>query len=161
VLSAIFAVIRVVLAVLAFRGMRWAYVSFILAALAYFPMKVGFHLQPTACQVAFGADLALFSLTNYAHMVLFGIFFAMSCAQFSRDGSANRSTFARAALATLSMGAAVELAQGITGNGHCRSRDLIPDSVGVLLSATSITLWDRLVRPRVAPLVPKRFAAKM
>jgi VanZ like protein len=146
-MSILLAAVRLVLAVLAFRGVRWAYLSFIVLALSYFPIRVGFHLDPQACQITFGADLALFSLTNYAHIVLFGAFFAMSCAQFAEHGWANRITLARAALATLAMGAAVELAQGITGNGHCRARDLIPDSAGILLGAAVITLWDRL-RPR-------------
>jgi hypothetical protein len=157
-LSSVLAVVRLVLAVLAFRGVRWAYLTFVAMALAYFPMRVGFQLEPRACQVVFGTDLALFSLTNYAHMVLFGVFFAMSCAQFADGRWANRSTFTRAALATLAMGTAVELAQGITGNGHCRTRDLIPDSVGILISAGLITVWDRLARPRLTAFVPKRFA---
>jgi VanZ like protein len=139
----------VLLAVLAFRGVRWAYVSFIVLGLAYFPAKVGFRLEPHACQLAFGAQLAVFSLTNYAHIVMFALFFLMSSAQFGKQAS-EVSTLARAALATLAMGALVELAQGVTGNGHCRLRDLIPDSAGIVLGATTMTLWHRARRFRAA-----------
>ena len=39
---------------LALRGARWAYLTFIAVGLAYFPMHVGFHFQPRACQLVFG-----------------------------------------------------------------------------------------------------------
>lgn len=121
--------------------MRWAYVSFIVLGLAYFPAKVGFRFDPRPCQLTFGVDLALHSLTNYPHIVLFGVFFLISYVHFA----VRRSTrpMLTAAAISLVMGALVEIAQGATGSGNCRSRDLIPDAVGIVLGATIVVL----VRP--------------
>jgi catechol 2,3-dioxygenase-like lactoylglutathione lyase family enzyme len=126
------------LAVLSLRGVRWAYATFILLSLLYFPAKTGFRLNPTACQLALDLPLALFSLTNYAHVVLFALFFLMTSAQFRAFGAG---VLAWAALATLAMGAAVEAAQGISGWGHCRLRDLVPDGAGVVLGRVIAALW--------------------
>jgi hypothetical protein len=38
----------------------------------------------------------------------------------------------------------VELAEGISGNGHCRLRDLIPDTVGIILGAGLVFLWNKI-----------------
>lgn len=136
----------VLLAVLSLRGVRWAYVTFIVLGLAYFPAKVGFRLDPHACQLAFDARLAAFSLTNYAHIVLFALFFLMTSAQLTELRMSDRSALAIVALVSLAMGALVELAQGVTGHGNCRLRDLLPDSAGILLGATAMILWHRARR---------------
>jgi hypothetical protein len=60
-----------VLAVLSLRGARWAYIVFVLLGVLYFPARVGFRLDPQPCELAFNASLAIYSLTNYAHIVLF------------------------------------------------------------------------------------------
>ena len=138
----------VVLALLSLRGIRWAYVAFIVLGLSYFPAKAGFRLDPHACELLVGPRLALFSLTNYAHIVQFAVFFVISCAQFTRPGVSTRTAFVRAALATVVMGALVELAEGLSGRGHCRLRDLIPDSAGVVLGLVAVLLW-REVKLRV------------
>jgi hypothetical protein len=127
--------------ILALRGIRWAYFAFIALGLLYFPMSVGFQLRPSACELTFGLSLAIRSLSNFPHMVLFAIFFAMSIAQFRKPG---RSAFIWAAVAVIAMGALVEIGQGVSGKGHCRSRDLIPDAIGALLGAGGVLLWNRI-----------------
>ncbi len=135
-----------VLSVLSLRGMRWAYVAFVALGLLYFPTKVNFQLNPRSCQFTFDTSLAIHSLTNYGHIVLFAVFFVMSSAQFRMS---NRPAFAWAALAAIVMGVLVELAQGVTGEGNCRSRDLIPDAAGIVFGATIVWLLIRLGwRPR-------------
>jgi hypothetical protein len=147
------AVAYVLLAVLALRGVLWAYVSYIVLGLAYFPVKVGFRLDPHACELTFGARLAVFSLTNYAHIVMFAFFFIMTSAQFDRSKWSEGSVRVRAALIALAMGALVELAEGITGRGHCRLRDIIPDSAGIVLGMAAIALWHT-ARSRIRRSVP-------
>ena len=141
------ALARFALGVLALRGVRWAYAAFAALGLLYFPAKVGFSLEPRPCQLAFGIPLALHSLTNFGHVVLFALFFVMTSAQFRRWG---RAAFAWSAAATVLMGALVEAAQGLTGEGNCRLRDLIPDASGVLLGAGVVLLLKRVGwwRPR-------------
>jgi hypothetical protein len=134
------------LVVLSLRGVRWAYATFVVLGLLYFPAKAGFRLDPTACQLALDIPLALFSLTNYAHVVLFALFFLMTSAQFR---AFDRRVFAWAALATIAMGAAVEAAQGISGWGHCRLRDLVPDGAGVVLGGLIAALWAWLRSARL------------
>ena len=132
-------------AILAFWGKRWAYVAFIVLALLYFPMSVGFQLDPQPCEWTFGADLAVFSLTNYAHIVLFALFFIMTSRQFPMTTWRH---YGWAALLTLGVGLLLEFAEGISGKGHCRIRDLIPDGAGALIGSGvvffSIQLWKRL-----------------
>lgn len=134
------------LGLLALRGVRWTYVAFAALGLLYFPAKVGFRLDPRPCQLAFDFPLALHSLTNYAHVVLFALFFVTTSAQFRRS---NRPAFAWSAAATIVMGALVEVAQGVTGEGNCRLRDIIPDAAGVLAGCGIVLLLRRVGwRPR-------------
>jgi len=137
----------VLLGILSLRGVRWAYVTFVILGLLYFPASVGFRFDPRPCELTFDLPLAIHSLTNYAHIVLMALFFVMTSAQLRMTGWP---AFAWAAAATIVMGVLVEVAQGVTGNGHCRSRDLIPDSAGILLGSVIILLWNRM-RPRPQP----------
>jgi hypothetical protein len=146
--------IRGILLLISLRGVRWAYLAFILLSLAYFPLQVGFHLDPHACQLTFSPRLAAFSLTNYPHIILFAIFFVVSSAQTGPQPS-DRTVLAFCALATLTMGALVEIGEGVSGHGNCRLRDLIPDSVGILLGASALIVW-RTIRhaPTLNPFAP-------
>src|SRR5438105_14689589 len=67
----------VVLGALAFRPSRWAYFTFVALGVLFFPARVGFHFHPQPCECALSVPLALFSLTNYGHLVPFTIFFLM------------------------------------------------------------------------------------
>jgi VanZ family protein len=133
----------IVLAILSLRGVRWAYVTFIVLGLLYFPLSVGFRLTPRPCELVPSMSLAIYSLSNYAHIVLLALFFVMTSAQFRMT---HWSGFAWAGVVTLAMGALVELAQGISGKGHCRLRDLIPDAVGAILGSVFVFLWITLLR---------------
>jgi hypothetical protein len=133
----------IAMAVLAFRGVRWAYISFIVLGLLYFPLSVGFHLNPKPCEMVPSIPLALHSFSNYPHIVLMAGFFVMSFTQFR---TSHWSRFAWAAVASIAMGALVELAQGITGKGHCRMRDLIPDATGAAIGSAVVLLWITLSR---------------
>ena len=132
-----------VLGILSLRGLRWAYITFVLLGLLYFPASVGFRLNPQPCELTFDMPLAIHSLTNYSHIVLFALFFVMTSAQLRMS---NWSAFAWAAMAGIIMGVLVELAEGITGNGHCRSRDMIPNAIGILLGSVIVLLWNRIRR---------------
>ena len=128
-----------VLVPLALRGHRWAYFAFVVLGLLYFPARVGFHLTPRACELPVDRHLAVVSLTNYAHMLLFAPFFILSLAQFDGGGGWR---FVWAFAATIVMGAPVEVAEGVTGSGHCRLRDLIPDGVGAVLGSLLVLGWN-------------------
>lgn len=135
-----------VLGVLSLRGVRWAFVAFCVLGLLYFPAKAGFRLAPNPCQLTFDISLAVHSMTNYGHIVLFALFFLMARAQFRMS---NWQAFAWAALATIVMGVLVEVAQGVTGEGNCRTRDLIPDAIGILVGSIIALLLKRIGwRPR-------------
>jgi hypothetical protein len=134
------------LGVLSLRGVRWAFVAFCVLGLLYFPAKVGFRFDPNPCQLTLDIPHAVHSLTNYGHIVLFALFFLMASAQFRMSGWP---TFAWAALATIVMGALVEVAQSVSGGGNCRARDLIPDTLGILAGSIIALLLKRIGwRPR-------------
>jgi hypothetical protein len=122
-------------------GRRVAYAAFVVVGLLYFPARVGFHLSPRACQVTLDVPLAFYSLTNYPHIILFTIFTVMTTRQFR---TTTRSTVLLAGLMALVMGALVEAAEGITGSGNCRLRDLIPDSAGAVIGVVSVFCWARI-----------------
>ena len=140
-MSQVLILASIVLGVAAMQGRHFAYVAYVVVGLLYFPARVGFHLSPQACQIALDVPLALYSLTNYPHIILFAIFFVISTRQFR---ATTRSTFFMAGLMTLVMGALVEAAEGITGRGNCRLRDLIPDSAGAVMGAVGVYCWAKI-----------------
>ncbi|HJZ67953.1 MAG TPA: hypothetical protein VKF81_07525 [Blastocatellia bacterium] len=133
--------LRVVLAILSLLGARWAYVAFMVLGLLYFPMKVGFGFDPHQCELTFDLPLAIYSLTNYAHIVLFAFGYVLTSAQFRLS---KWRPFVWAAAIMLVFGALVEIAEGVTGQGHCRSRDLIPDTAGVLIGCVIVLGFKRI-----------------
>ena len=136
-----FGIIRVglwILAALALRGVRWAYAAYVAGGLLYLPAQVGFHLRPPKCDLALDGPLAMMSMHNSAHIVLFALFFVMTCRQFR---TVSASTFAWAGAATVVMGALVELAEGVS-NRNCRLRDLVPDSAGAALGSFTVLAWS-------------------
>jgi|SRR5262249_46233990 len=137
-----------VLGILAARGALWAYITFVVLGILYFPASVGFHLHPHPCEGLPNTALAIYSLGNYAHIVLFVLFFIMTSAQFNMS---HWSGFVWAVAACVAMGMLVEIAQGVSGAHHCRTRDLIPDSAGTMIGAGIVFLWNRIrLKPSTA-----------
>ena len=132
-----------VLGILSLRGVRWAYITFVVLGLLYFPVSAGFRLNPQPCELMPSFALAVFSLTNYAHVVLFVLFFLMTSAQFRLS---QWSGYAWAVVACIAMGFLVEVAEGVSGIGHCRMRDLIPDAAGILIGVGIVLLWNKIRR---------------
>lgn len=124
---------------LSLRVSRWSYAAFVLFSILYFPYKTGFQLVPPVCEWTFGFELALHSLTNFPHIIMFALFFLLTYAQFPNAPRA----LVWSALACVAMGLVVELMQGMTGRGHCRMRDLIPDSTGALIGALIVVIGSR------------------
>ena len=138
--------LRVVLGILALRGIRWAYVGFMLLGLLYFPFKSRFEFHIPTCQLSFGLPLAIHSLRNFPHIILFTIGFVLTAAQFRLSRWRD---FVFAGVIIVTFGALVELLEGITRTGNCRLRDLIPDTAGALIGASIVLGLYRLGwRPR-------------
>jgi hypothetical protein len=138
------AAVFLLLAIFAWRRERWAYLCFVVLGLLYLPARAGFHVDPQRCELALDLPLALHSLTNYAHMALFALFYLLTDAQLGKRSPAARFLIAMAAV--LAMGAAIELLEALTAHGHCRVRDLVPDAVGGLAGALLGALVARLRR---------------
>lgn len=144
------------LAVIALRGKPWAYLAFVVLGLLSFPAQAHFRVHAPRCdQLIPTMHVLVLSLQNYAHIALFAGFYWMSWVQFRRS----EARFVWALLATLLVAALVEVAEGMTGRGRCRVRDLVPDAAGALGAALLLALWSRvrrkpayvrLVRPRPA-----------
>src|SRR5213076_2075732 len=142
------------LALIALRGKRWAYLAFVVLGLVYFPAQTHFRLHALKC------EQILPSLHNYAYIALFAGFYWMSWVQFGRSDARGIG----ALVATLLVGALVEIAEGMTGGGrgqaHCRVRDLVPDAAGALGAALLLAVWSRLSRkPAYVRLVRPHAAA--
>lgn len=67
------------------------------------------------------------------------MFFIMTRRQIRKTGFTG---FGWAALGTLAFGLVIELLEGITGEGNCRMRDLVPDFVGVLIGQLVYFIWN-------------------
>ena len=146
------------LAVIALRGKRWAYLAFVVLGLLYFPAQTHFRVHaPTCEQLLPTMRVLVLSLHNYAYIALFAGFYWMSWVQFRRSDAGGL----WALLATLLVAALVEIAEGMTmtGRGHCRVRDLVPDAAGALGAALLLAIWSRLRRkPAYVRLVKPRSA---
>ena len=149
------------LALIALRGKRWAYLTFVLLGLLYFPAQTHFRVHAPKCeQLLPTLHLLVPLLHNYAYIALFAGFYWMSWVQFGRSDA--RGVWAL--VATLLVAALVEIAEGMTGGGrgqvHCRVRDLVPDAAGAVGAALLLAIWSRLRRkPAYVRLVRPRPAA--
>ena len=121
---------------------RLAYAGLVLQAPLYFLAKGGFRISSPNCEWTFGLALARHSLTNYPHIILFTVFFLLTFAQLRGVPRA----IIWSAAATMAMGLLVELAQGVSGHGHCRMRDLVPDSAGALAGFAIVSAGRMLAR---------------
>ncbi len=135
------------LALIALRGKRWAYLAFVVLGLLSFPAQTHFRVHAPKCeQLLPTLHLLVPLLHNYAYIALFAGFYWMSWVQFRRSDA--RGVWAL--LATLLVGALVEIAEGMTGGArgqvHCRVRDLVPDAAGALGAALLLAVWSRLRR---------------
>src|SRR5438046_4919920 len=149
------------LALIALRGKRWAYLAFVLLGLLYSPAQTHFRVHAPKCeQLLPTLHLLVPLLHNYAYIALFAGFYWMSWVQFGRSDA--RGVWAL--VATLLVAALVEIAEGMTGGGrgqvHCRVRDLVPDAAGAVGAALLLAIWSRLRRkPAYVRLVRPRPAA--
>src|SRR5437016_4623096 len=149
------------LALIALRGKRWAYLAFVVLGLLYFPAQTHFHVHVPKCdQLLPTMHVLVLSLHNYAYIALFAGFYWMSWVQFRTSDP--RGVWAL--VATLLVAALVEIAEGMTGGGrgqvHCRVRDLAPDAAGALGATLLLTVWSRLFRkPAYVRLVRPHAAA--
>src|SRR2546426_10481290 len=137
------------LALIALRGKRWAYLTFVLLGLLYFPAQTHFRVHAPKCeQLLPTLHLLVPLLHNYAYIALFAGFYWMSWVQFGRSDA--RGVWAL--VATLLVAALVEIAEGMTGGGrgqvHCRVRDLVPDAAGAVGATLLLAVWPRLRRNR-------------
>src|SRR5688572_1633106 len=112
------------LALLTLRGKRWAYFAFVVLGLAYFPAQAHFVIHVPKFELLINKGLLLVSLQNYAYIALFAGFYWMSWVQFRRADA----RILWAVLATLLVGAMVEVAEEMSGRrgGLWRVRDLVP-----------------------------------
>jgi VanZ family protein len=139
--------IFLVLGILAMRRARWAYAAFVILGLLYFPASMGFRVEPKPCDLAVDLPLAVHSLSNYGHIVLFFIFFLITTRQFRLSGWAS---LGWSIGLTMAMGVAVEIAEGLTGAHHCKTGDLIPDFVGALLGLIVVVLGGTIASARLS-----------
>src|SRR5256885_10778705 len=115
------------LALIALRGKRWAYLAFVVLGLLYFPAQTHFRVHAPKCeQLLPTMQVLILSLHNYVYIALFAGFYWMSWVQFRRSDA--RAVWAF--LATLLVGALVEIAEGMTmaGRGQFPLRELPPET---------------------------------
>lgn len=136
------------LAIIALRGKRWAYLAFVLLGVLYFPAQTQFQVHVPKCEQLLPTMQQLVPLLqNYAYIALFAAFYWMSWVQF--EGANMRSVWAL--VVTLLAAALVEVAEGMTGRGmmgrgYCRARDLVPAAAGAFGAALVLAIWSRFTR---------------
>ena len=118
----------------ALRWRRAAFGGFVALGVLSFALRAGWPataLAPRGCELLVDPGLALHSFRNFPHIALFAL-----CYPLARAQCRGRHADAWALAVTLAVGALVELAEGASGQGHCRLRDLLPDAAGALLGWT-------------------------
>ena len=81
------------LAIIALRGKRWAYLAFVLLGVLYFPAQTQFQVHVPKCDQLLPTMPQLVPLLqNYAYIALFAAFYWMSWVQF--EGSNMRTVWA-------------------------------------------------------------------
>ncbi len=134
-------------AIPAMRGARWAYVAFVVLGLLYFPASMGFRVDPKPCDLTFDVSLAVQSLSNYGHIIVFFFFLLITTRQFRLSGWQSLGwSFGL----TMAMGAAVEIAEGLSGAHHCKTSDLIPDFMGALLGLMVVVLGGMIAGAKLS-----------
>ena len=136
------------LAILAVRGRRWAYIAFALTIPLSFLAFAGFRGDPNTCELAFDLPFIVHALPNYPHIVMFAFFFMVTAGHFRFCGW---QLWTWGIGLTMAMGAAMEIAQGLSGGTHhCKAVDLVPDFIGALLGLMLVfgrtVLRDRVHR---------------
>lgn len=130
------------LAVASMFRLRFAYVAFIALGALWMPARASFRWFPSRCETAMSLPLAVHSMTNYKHILLFAMFAIMTLAQFEPE---DRWRFLKLAGIALAMTVLVEGEQALLGVGHCRVRDVIPNAAGtvagVCLMEAGRVLW--------------------
>lgn len=126
------ALVFTALAVASMFKVRFAYVAFVVLGVLWMPARAAFRFAPGDCETAMSLGLALHSMTNYKHIVLFTIFAIMTLAQL---GPNDKWRLVKLALIALGMTIVVEGEQALLGVGHCRVRDLVPNAAGGLVGA--------------------------
>lgn len=124
---------------------RWAYVAFVLLGLFYLPAVTGFRFNPQRCDIAFNEPVFTQSLSNYPHIILFCLFFLVTARQFR---SFRWQSLVWSIGLTMAMGAAIEIAEGLSGLHHCKASDLVPDFIGAVLGATAVVLAGVITRAK-------------
>jgi len=162
------------LALIAFRGKRWAYFAFIVLGLLYYPAQAHFQFHAPKCeQILPTLQQIVPLLQNYLYLALFAGFYWMSWVQL-RDANA-RSLWAL--VATVVAAALFEIADGMTAVVavaktarharavvsaaplHCRVQDLVPAVAGAVGAFVLLAIWARLTKkPGYVRLVGKRRA---
>ena len=132
-------VVTVVLAALAIRGVRAAYVAYLLFAVLLIPARVGFQIQPLVCEFPVSVASGLYSLPKWGHVLPSALLSLTTLMQFRQRGA--RALLWAVAL-TLGLGLVAEFEQGVFRNGNCRMRDLIPDAAGAFLGAAIGWAWS-------------------
>ncbi len=112
--------------------LRFAYATFVVLGVLWMPVRASFRLSPTSCETAMSIPLAVHSMTNYKHIVLFAMFTMMTLAQFEQD---DRWRFLKLAVIALGMTVVVEGEQALLAVGHCRVRDVVPNAAGTVVGA--------------------------
>jgi len=133
-------------AILSLRGARWAYVAFVILGLLYLPASTGFRLDPRPCDLSIDLPLAIQSLSNFAHIILFFLFFLVTTRQFRLPGW---QSLGWSIALTMAMGAGLEIAESLSGSHHCKAVDLIPDFIGALLGLFVVVLVGALASAKL------------
>jgi VanZ family protein len=146
---AIWLIVTVVLGALSLRGSRGAYVAYMLFAILFIPARAGFQMQSLVCETPVSVSSALYSLQNWQHIILSALVSLMTLAQFREERGA--AALLTAIVVTVALGVMAELEQGLFRSGHCRMRDLVPDTAGAVLGAAIGLAWRRLRGRRASP----------
>src|SRR5215204_2047277 len=122
---------------------RWAYAAYMLVGVMTIPARTHFQFYPLRCDARLTAGNISASLSKGPHIVLFGLFFLLTAAQFNRI---DRTSMTWSLAATVGLGLLIEIEEGLTRTGNCRYTDVLPDMLGGLIVLAVVMAATMLLR---------------
>ncbi len=109
---------------------RWLpIVILIIMALLFEPIRSGFVISNQSCELMTNWESVQNSVFNYRHVISYGILCLVAAATFRQN------RVLKAIIAIFLFSVLLEIEQSFFVTGHCRSRDLIPNLLGIGLAA--------------------------
>ena len=116
---------------------RWLPLAvLVVMALSFEPFRSGFGFANQSCELTTNWERVQYSVSNYRHVISFGILFLVAAATFRQN------RVLKAVVTVFLFSGFLEFEQSFFTTGHCRSWDLVPNLLGISSAAVIFLAGD-------------------